>query len=222
MFDFLEGTIAAKEAMRLVLRVGGPEGAVGYTCRVPLGTAPRLEEKDGLVRLFVLTVVQDECPRLLGFASPEERDLSRLLLRLPGVGPNLVLGLLSAGGPERLLRALRDEDLGFLRAIKGVGPKTARRLCLETKDKAGLWLEALGGGTVPSGDRDPSEDPEIRDAVLALQSLGFQEEEARQRVLAARETEPEAPLETLIKNALRAGIPPSSSVRRAGPRGRRA
>jgi Holliday junction DNA helicase RuvA len=195
MFDHLEGTLVRDEPTRLVVSVGG----LGYQLHVPLGSGERLQRTAGKVRVFTLTVAQDELPKLLGFASEDERELCALLLKVAGVGPSLALALLSADQPHRLLHAIHDEDVAWLKRIKGVGPKTAQRICLEIKDKAGKWLARLG----PDGRRTPSRDPALGDAVAALASLGYTPSEAETRVLAAREKSPDAGVEALVKAALR-------------------
>jgi Holliday junction DNA helicase RuvA len=196
VLDHLEGTLVRDDPTRLVVAVGG----LGYQCQVPLGTAQRLRRQGERVRVFTLTVVQEELPKLLGFASEEERDLCRLLLKVSGVGPALALALLSADSPRRLLEALQEADVAWLRRIKGVGAKTAERLCLELRDQAKEWLPRLsGGGVLPR----PPRDAVAADAALALTSLGFTPIEAESRVAVARERQPQADAEALIKAALR-------------------
>ena len=199
MFDHLEGRLVGNQATRLVLRVGGPDGAIGYQMRTPLGTAERLCEEQGLKRVYTLTVVQDERPQLLGFASPEERELCQLLLQVSGIGPRLALSLLSADTPRRLLEAIAQEDLVFLKSIKGLGPKTAGRLVLECKDKVQAWLDKVG--------LDPAvqqSSPAAEDAAAALMALGFSSSEAETKVGKALAQSPEATIEELVKLALRA------------------
>lgn len=195
MFDHLQGQLVRTEPTRLVVRVGG----VGYQCQVPLGTGERLERCDGGVLVYVLTVSQEDLPRLLGFASTEERDLCRLILKVGGIGPALALSLLSADSPRQLLRAIETEDVAWLKRIKGIGAKTAQRICLEIKDRATTWLTTLGAESEPKTPRDPVQD----DAIQALVSLGFSAAEAEKRVDSARKKDADAATEELVKTALR-------------------
>lgn len=200
MFDHLEGRLASREATRLVLRVGFADGAIAYSLQTPLGTAQRLVEYGDWVRVYTLTITQDEQAKLLGFASAAERDLCRLLLKVSGVGPKLALSLLSADSPQRILTALSDEDHSYLSSIKGIGPKTAQRLCLEIKERAQRWLVELG---LPGIERGEAASPEVDDAIMALTSLGFSPSDAKTRVRRALKGEPEAGTERLVKAALR-------------------
>lgn len=195
MIDYLEGRLVHNEPTRLVIDTGG----IGYRCQVPLGTGHRAEQHDGRILVYTLTVAQDDLPRLLGFATVEERELCQLLLKVAGIGPALALSLLSADTPRRLLQAIEAEDVAWLKRIKGIGAKTAQRICLEIKDRAALWLETLGAA--PASERGV--DRSFDDAVRALVSLGFAAAEAEQRVDAARRRHTDADTEAIVKAALR-------------------
>ena len=199
MFDHIEGRLTSLEATRLVLRVGFADGCIAYSLQTPLGTAQRLGAQDDRVRVYTLTITQDEQSKLLGFASEAERDLCRLLLKVSGVGPKLALTLLSADRPQRILSALSEEDHAFLSSIKGIGPKTAQRLCLEIKERARRWLAELGVGKV---ERAAMNRMEVEDAMTALTSLGFTASEAQTRVRKVLKTKPDADTEALVKAAL--------------------
>jgi len=218
VFDYLEGQIVEHDAMRLVVHVGTTGGAIAYSLRVPLGTFARVEQHGGFQRVYVLTCAQDDLPRLFGFATKTERDLCRLLLKVAGVGPSLALALLSADSPDAILGAIEREDVKMLTTIKGIGAKTAKRLCLEIKEQAGAWLKNMrvAGTPTPARAADPVRD----DAVLALASLGYSTTEAEERVDRARGDEPDADVETVVKAALRS--PATARARRAAPRGRQA
>lgn len=196
MFEYLEGRIARAEPTLLILDVGG----AGYTLHTPLGTATRLGRTGERALCYVLTVRQDELPRLLGFASVEERDLAALILRVAGIGPALALALLSADTPRRLLEAIQAEDVAWLKRVKGVGAKTAQRICLEIKDKAGEWLQIVGR---EDSAEAPAPDPVRTDAEQALVALGFSPSEAETRVAKVREKDESANVEAVVKAALR-------------------
>lgn len=196
MFDYLEGRLEKGDPTTIVLDVGG----VGYRLQTPLGTASRLGGKGASVRAYVWTVRQDELPKLLGFATREERDLATLLLRVAGIGPSLALALLSADTPRRLLEAIRSEDVAWLKRVKGVGAKTAQRICLEIRDRAGEWMHAFD---LDSGRHVEPKDEKRIDAEQALVALGFSDKEAEARVTKALERDANVDVESLVKAALR-------------------
>lgn len=205
MFDSIEGELQQDEATRIVLRVPMGSGALSYELRSPVGTGVRLPatgtsspSAKPILRCWVATCAVDDLPRLFGFASPEERELFGLLRKVSGVGPSLALALLSADRPENLLQAIHGGDAKYLQRIKGVGKKTAERICLEIQDQAGKWLSTLGAPTRAQQAPDPARD----DAIAALIALGYDEPDARGRVERNRSKQPSATVEELIRAAL--------------------
>jgi Holliday junction DNA helicase RuvA len=194
MYDHLLGEVIEKQTSRAVLRCGG----VGYELRISLTSA--LELQVGTTRLVYTQLhVVDGTPSLLGFASRAERDLARKLLSVSGVGPSLALALLSVLPPADLARAIARGDIPLLKSVKGVGQKTAERLCLELRDAmAKLDLtEADGSQPPPNQTTD--------DAIAALVTLGYSEKDARDKVEKVRrrgDTVPGGDTEALVKAVL--------------------
>lgn len=124
----------------------------------------------------------DGAPTLLGFASRKERELARELMTVSGVGPSICLAILSVLGPEPIAAAIVAGDSASLRQVKGVGSKTAERLCLELRDRvARLDLAgAAGSGHEPVVAILPASH---EDAIAALVVLGYSEKDARARVV---------------------------------------
>jgi len=172
MYDHLLGEVVEKHASRVVLRCGG----VGYECRVSLSSAAELQV--GTTRqVFTILHVVDGAPSLLGFATRAERELARRILAVTGVGPSIALALLSVYSPPDLAAALATSDTGALRRVKGVGQKTAERLCLELREamqKLSLDETGLPTRSLPTQSAD--------DAIAALVMLGYSEKDARDRV----------------------------------------
>jgi Holliday junction DNA helicase RuvA len=131
--------------------------------------------------VFTILHVVDGTPSLLGFASRGERELARKLLGVSGVGPSIALALLSVLAPAELARAIARGDTAALRSVKGVGQKTAERLCLELRDA----MAKLDLGPVEAGGR-PAHDQANDDAIAALVTLGYSEKDARDKLDKAR------------------------------------
>ncbi len=183
MIARLTGTPVARTADGLVLDVGG----VGYLLRPSV----RALQKAGAEREVTLDTylhVREDALQLYAFAEPGERELFEHLLSVSGVGPKVALLIVSGSTPAELRRAIVLEDTARFLAIPGVGKKTAERVVLELKEKLGL--EQIG----PDG----SVDFVARDALL---ELGYTIVEA-DRALAT--TDPEAPPEERVRQALRA------------------
>lgn len=193
MIGRLEGVLAEKAPDALVIDVGG----VGYDVRVPLSTFLELPDTGKTVRLEVHTHVREDALQLYGFLSARERLGFRLLIAINGVGPRLALAILSGLPIERLLGAVGRKDVAVLRAVPGVGPKTAERILIELRDRVAEF-ELMGERS--TGDSDAREA-----AISALVNLGYPRSHAEKAVRHARELDPdnELSLENLIREALR-------------------
>lgn len=192
MYDRVQGELAERQPARVVLLAGG----VGYEIRVPAGTLA--EAPLGTTALLhTILHVTDGVPMLLGFASRDERELARRLLQVSGVGPALALTVLSAFRPQELVDVVARGDHATLKRIKGIGAKTAERLCLELRDQVAKLALGAGGVVVPAAPRA------TEDAVAALVVLGYAEKEAREKVQSVRGRHPDAATEELVKTVLR-------------------
>ncbi len=188
MYDYLTGRVAEIGPDEVVIDIGG----VGYRLAVSGTTAGRLPA-EGSATLFVRDLVRDERMVLFGFASREERRLFDSLLGVNKVGPTLALGLLSALEPRALAAAVDSGDVTTLSRVKGVGKRTAERLCVELKGRLGLGAANIPG---PLGDQRMS-------VTAALAALGFPRaaaEQAADRV--CQGVGAGTPLEELVKRAL--------------------
>ncbi|HQL47850.1 MAG: Holliday junction ATP-dependent DNA helicase RuvA [Acidobacteria bacterium ADurb.Bin340] len=192
MIGRLRGLLLSKHPNQALVECGG----VGYVCAISLGTYGQLPEPGAEVVLQVETLLRENELSLLGFASPQERDLYRLLVKVDGVGPKLALAALGALPLEELVRALRGRDVKTLTRIPGIGKKSAEKLCFELSEKLG----GPGGleGLAAAPPRDAWED----DLRSALMNLGFREETVAP-VLATLRTE-RPPLPEAIRRALKA------------------
>jgi Holliday junction DNA helicase RuvA len=198
MYDHLVGEVVETSGTLAVLRCGG----VGYELRVPVGTASALR-RGAVATLFTVLHVVDGAPTLIGFGSRAERDLARRVMSVSGVGPSIALAILSTYDPAAFGRMVVGGDLTALKRIKGVGGKTAERLCLELRDRI-TELDLPGDAAPPPPPADQAS-PAATDAVAALVTLGYAEKDARQRVQKAFEAAPDGRTEDLIKAVLRGG-----------------
>ncbi len=194
MYDHLHGEIVEKHASTAVVRCAG----VGYLVRVSLSTSAELRIGE-TQQVYTILHVVDGTPSLLGFSTTAERELARRILGVSGVGPSIALALLSVYAPRELAGTIAQNDAAALKRVKGVGQKTAERLCLELRevmDKLDLGVAATEPTTVL-----PSQSAE--DAVAALVTLGYAEKDARNKVQRVRgKSVDEVDTETLVKTVL--------------------
>ena len=135
---------------------------------------------------------------LFGFATEDEKAMFAKLTSVSGVGPKIALAILSGSSVGELAMSIVGRDAKRISAIKGVGKKTAEKICVELRDKVGEFAD--GGGDGGSGRAAA---PVTRDAVAALRALGFNEETSSKMVadVLARDPAVES-VEKVIKLAL--------------------
>jgi Holliday junction DNA helicase RuvA len=167
MIGRLRGCLVHKSPTHALIECGG----VGYVCAISLGTYAALPEEGQEALLHVETLLRENELGLLGFATADERQLYRLLVKVDGVGPKLALAALGALPLGELVQALRGRDVKTLVRVPGVGKKTAEKMCFELSEKLGGLggLEGLSGGAAPR-------DAWVSDLSSALTNLGFKEE----------------------------------------------
>ncbi len=190
MIASLRGVMTEKGVASCVIEAGG----VGYLVHVSSHTLDSLPNRGEQVFLRTRQVVREDAVTLFGFAESEELRLFDLLIAVSGVGPRLALALLSGLRHQALAKAIRDEQIGALVAVPGIGRKTAERLVVELRDKleAGpSWSRE--GAVLPRSER-------YQDAVAALTRLGYT---AAQAQAAVRQVgEGDSTLEELVRKAL--------------------
>lgn len=195
MIVYVRGILTEKDPTRVVIEAAG----VGYELLIPLSTYERLPREGAEVKLLAYHSVREDDEILFGFSSPQERELFTKLTGVSGVGPKIALAILSGGSVGELSLAIAGGNAKRIASVKGVGKKTAEKICIELKDKVNA-LEALAG-TDRKGSAGAA--PMLRDAILALSALGFSEETANKMVSAAVAKEPDVrDVETIIRMAL--------------------
>lgn len=193
MIAQLEGKLIEKSPSSVVIAAGG----VGYLVAVPLTTFDKLPATGEQVSLFTYLHVREDILQLYGFSSREERATFEKMISVSGVGPRLALAILGGLSVEQLIAAVETSQTAYLNRIPGVGKKTAERIALELKGKLGEMV-ALAEVSAPGAF-----EPEGREAVAALVSLGFSKTQAEKAVFKVLEAESDK-LDTteLVRRAL--------------------
>jgi holliday junction DNA helicase RuvA len=160
MIATVSGMLADRSTETVVVQT---DGGVGYAVTVPAGVYGRLPAEGSRVLLHTELVVKEDGWALFGFDQPGERTVFQRLLGATGFGPKLALATLSALGPERTVRSIRERDLTALSSVSGIGRKKAEKLVVELQDRFADFELAPATRRPAAGDS----------AVQALMALGY-------------------------------------------------
>ena len=199
MIAYIKGTAVYADQECIIVDNRG----MGYEIRTSSATCSQVRMGEE-VTLYTYLYVREDMIALYGFLSREELRIFRLLLGVSGIGPRVAVSVLSTLKVEDLYYAVISEDTKSIARTPGIGPKGAKRLIIELKDK--LDLSDLGLGEEEeesiSTRESAGEDSQIMDAVEALIALGYSNGEAYRavhKVPGAKDMD----TETLLKEALK-------------------
>lgn len=195
MIDYVKGSLEDLQPARAIVECGG----VGYDLNISLTTYAAIQGRKE-VKLYVYEQVREDAWVLFGFSTPAERNMFLLLISVSGVGAMTARMMLSSMTPGELASAIAGENVSLLKAIKGIGARTAQRIVVELKDKVAPLGTA--GDAVPSAAAAAMGEA-AEEAVSALTMLGFAAAASRKTVAAIVKQQPALPVEELIKTALK-------------------
>lgn len=167
MIEYLQGRLAEKTPTYAIIDCGG----VGYYVNISLNTFGLMGPEE-LCKLMIHEVIREDSRTLFGFAEEKERWVFRLLISVSGVGASTARVILSSMSPDEVASSIINGDVGAMKAVKGIGAKTAQRIIVDLHDKiqggAGPEIEkvAVPGNTMKA------------EALSALSSLGFDKTKA--------------------------------------------
>ncbi|MGP1499929.1 MAG: Holliday junction branch migration protein RuvA [Porphyromonas sp.] len=198
MITYLRGLLSELSPTNAIIDCGG----VGYLVGISLNTYSALSTQSGEVKLHTVQIIREDSHQLYGFASKDERELFILLTSVSGIGPNTARVILSQYNTQELGSILSLGQVDALKAVKGIGLKTAQRIILELKgklklDDTDLNNQALENGSAATTSKTSEE------AISALKMLGYPEAAAQKTVRTLISTSPLLSVEDIIKQALK-------------------
>lgn len=192
MIGRLEGDVVANQDDILTVQAG----SLGLEVRTTAALAAA-HPVGSQIRLWTHLAMREQGMDLYGFSGREERDLFRLVQRVPQVGAKTALAMLAVFAVPTLMRVIRDGDVQALTTVPGIGRKGAERIVVELRDR----FEQLGAGL--SESVGPAQG---YDAVQALVGLGYTASEAQRAVGRAIEAGVAADdVEALLRRVLTQG-----------------
>ena len=191
MIDYIKGEIVELTPASVVIEVGG----IGYFAHISLNTYSALS---GLktCKLFVYEAIREDAHQLFGFVEKRERELFLHLISVSGVGANTARMVLSSIAVYELEGIIASGNANALKAVKGIGNKTAERIIIDLKDKVKI------SGTVTSVQTSALSEI-AQEAVSALTMLGFNQLASQKVVSKIYAEKPTLSVEEIIKNALK-------------------
>ena len=177
---------------------------IGYQMMVPMRgeSFPKIGQE---IKIYTHMHVREDDVSLFGFLSKEEKEAFELLIGVNGIGPKVGLSVLSTLSVYELKMAVISEDVKTISKTPGLGPKGAKKLILELKDK--LSFEELEEDGVGAEIFDTSADSSdsVMITIEGLVSLGYSKSEAAiavNKVKDAKDLTPEELLKKALKNIM--------------------
>ncbi len=194
MIDSIKGLLFFKDPSMVVVDLHG----MRLKLTITVATYNRLPNKGKEVDLLTYLNVREDLLELFGFANEEERNMFLMLNTITGIGPRSAMNILSGSNPADFKKNIIAGDVKSLTVIPGIGPKTAKRIIVELKEKF-VDQDDDNMDFMTSVD-----DGKAQDTVIALMSLGYKRGQANQAIrLLEKSGELEGSIEEIIKKALK-------------------
>ena len=178
MIGQLKGQIISKNPPEILIEVHG----IGYELLCPMSTFYQLDNSSEDILLYTHLSIKEDSHTLFGFISKDEKNMFRELIRVNGVGPKVALAILSHLSVSSLVDCIINEDADLLAKTPGIGKKTALKLIVELQDRLDK-VELVNASTLTMHHKTSS-NPNAKQALEALQSLGFKVKEANKMISA--------------------------------------
>ena len=193
MIDSIKGKLFYKYPTYVVLDMNG----IRLKLSITVATYNELPEKGQDAELLTYLNVREDLLELYGFIDNEQRNMFMMLNTICGIGPRSAMNILSGSNPKEFKKNIIAGDVKSLTVIPGIGPKTAKRIIVELKEKY-----------VDQDDDNldfmfVAEDGMAGDAIIALMSLGYKRRQVNQAIRQLEKAgELEGSIEEIIKKAL--------------------
>ena len=197
MIDYIKGELTELTPALATVEAAG----VGYGLNISLNTFSAIQGKKE-VKLYVYEAIREDAHVLFGFLNKKEREMFLLLITVNGVGANTARMMLSGMSVAELCSAISTGNARQIQNVKGIGKMTAQRIIVDLRDKIvalGIADEIPAGGSIVVPVNNAVKD----EAVSALTMLGFAPAPSQKVVLQILQLQPDAPVETVVKLALK-------------------
>ncbi len=191
MITQIIGKLVEKNPTHIVVDCNG----VGYEVNVSLNTYSQITNEEA-IKIYTHLQVKEDSHTLYGFMDKFEREIFRKLISVSGIGTSTARIMLSSLTPQQVVEAITGEDVTTIQSVKGIGKKTAQRVILDLKDKIDKTEEN-------TGISQPSHNTHKKEALSALETLGYSRKISEKVVTKIITDDPSASVEHIIKLALK-------------------
>lgn len=197
MIEYIKGELTELTPALATVEAAG----IGYGLNISLNTFSAIQGKKE-VKLYVYEAIREDAHVLFGFVNKKEREMFLLLITVNGVGANTARMMLSGMSVPELCNAISTGNARLIQNVKGIGKMTAQRIIVDLREKIvslGIAEEIPSGGQMAAPVNNQVKD----EAVSALTMLGFAPAPSQKVVLQILQDQPDAPVETVVKLALK-------------------
>ena len=180
MLAYIKGKLEMKMTGYVVIDVGG----LGYKVFMSEVGIEKIGKIGDIVKVHTFYRVREDDISIFGFNTLEELKMFELLLGVSGVGAKTALTMLAVCEPSDFALAVISEDVKALTGIPGIGPKSAKRIILELKDKIKKEQEIENIKNQVENNKSNTKiklaiknDDKLQEAISALQVLGYNKKE---------------------------------------------
>ena len=157
----IEGSVEHKEPTLLHLNVNG----LVYEVFISLQTYAAVN--GARVKLHTCHIIREDAQQLYGFYEAGEKALFERLIKINGVGPKVAMAICSTFSASQFAQVIAANDVGGLKRVPGIGPKSASRILVELSGFDAVLMQQGSAAATPASS----------EASMALESLGFKKEQ---------------------------------------------
>ena len=193
MIDSITGIIQRKEPTNLFIHMNG----LVFNISICLRDYEQLPGLNQEITILTYLNVREDLMELYGFLEYERRRLFIQLIGVSGIGPRTAINLLSNISVASFKDNIVAEDVKSLSLIPGIGPKTAKRIILDIREK--ITKDKATTDNLDTSNINFTYD----DIYTALSSLGYRKNQIDKAIKQlTKENSFEGNIEDVIKSIL--------------------
>lgn len=155
MISYIKGVIAFRSADSIIVEKDG----IGYTINFSQQDKVNINDQ---VMIFTYLHVREDDLSLFGFLSFEDLEFFKRLISVKGIGPKMAMNMFIRSDSSKMISAIEEGDVNYLKTLPGIGAKTASQVILDLKGK----LIANSIDKVVTNEK-------VAEAMSGLKNLGY-------------------------------------------------